>query len=257
MACMSTRSISLRSSISAPTNIPSSRIVRNGKLAASKKQGVVCSANTPARTTSGALDLADTKFGELEVISPKNEQSFARQHYHPCCEAALNDQINTEYNVSYIYHSFYAYFNQDNVALPGLAQYFKDASAEEREHAEMMMEYQNLRGGTVALQSLIMPDIELGNNPQGDALYAMELTLALERLNNEKLLALHKVAEEMDDPQMTDYIEGTFLEDQVKAVREVSEYVRQLRRVGKGHGTYHWDLEFGKANAAAAAAAAA
>lgn len=53
---------------------------------------------------------------------------------------------------------------------------------------------QNLRGGTVALQSLIMPDIELGNNPQGDALYAMELTLALERLNNEKLLALHKAS---------------------------------------------------------------
>lgn len=49
---------------------------------------------------------------------------------------------------------------------------------------------------------------------------------------------LAQVAEEMDDPQMTDYIEGTFLEDQVKAVREVSEYVRQLRRVGKGHGEF-------------------
>ena len=52
---------------------------------------------------------------------------------------------------------------------------------------------QNLRGGKVVLQSLVMPDIELSGTPQGDALYSMELALSLERLNNEKLLALHKV----------------------------------------------------------------
>ena len=50
--------------------------------------------------------------------------------------------LQTEYNVSYIYHALFAYFDRDNVALPGLAKYFKDASVEEREHAEMMMEYQ-------------------------------------------------------------------------------------------------------------------
>ena len=52
---------------------------------------------------------------------------------------------------------------------------------------------QNLRGGKVKLQSIIMPDMDLGHTEQGDALYAMELALSLERLNNEKLLALHKV----------------------------------------------------------------
>jgi ferritin heavy chain len=43
----------------------------------------------------------------------------------------------------------------------------------------------------------------------------MELALCLEKLTNEKLLALHKVAEEANDPQMTDFIEGNFLEEQV------------------------------------------
>ena len=52
---------------------------------------------------------------------------------------------------------------------------------------------QNMRGGKVKLQSIIMPDLEFGNPEKGDALYAMELTLSLEKLNNEKLLALHKV----------------------------------------------------------------
>lgn len=58
------------------------------------------------------------------------------------CEAAINDQINTEYSVSYIYHALSAYFARDNVALPGLAAYFKESSAEEREHAELLMDYQ-------------------------------------------------------------------------------------------------------------------
>lgn len=30
-----------------------------------------------------------------------------------------------EYNVSYVYHSLYAYFDRDNVALPGMAAFFK------------------------------------------------------------------------------------------------------------------------------------
>jgi ferritin heavy chain len=52
-----------------------------------------------------------------------------------------------------------------------------------------------------------------------------------------------QVAEECDDPQMTDFIEGTFLEDQVAAIKKVSEMVSQLRRVGKGHGTWDWDKD--------------
>lgn len=31
---------------------------------------------------------------------------------------------SVEYNVSYVYHSMYAYFDRDNVALKGLAKYF-------------------------------------------------------------------------------------------------------------------------------------
>eukprot|EP00976_Prorocentrum_cordatum_P072894 1180881-Prorocentrum_minimum.AAC.2 len=204
---------------------------------------VVRAAQAKEQTAITGLVFEPDSLSQLETIPTTNEDSFARQHYHPACEAALNDQINTEYNVSYIYHAMYAYFDRDNVALYGLAKYFKEASVEEREHAEMMMQYQNLRGGRVKLQSIIMPDLEFGNTEKGDALYAMELTLSLEKLNNEKLLALHKVAEECDDPQMTDYVEGTFLEDQVQAIKSVSEMVSQLRRVGKGHGTWAWDKE--------------
>merc|ERR1711869_73079 len=56
-----------------------------------------------------------------------------------------------------------------------------------------------------------------------------------------KLLTLHRTADECGDPQMTDFIEGNFLEEQVQAIKDVSNMVAQLRRVGKGHGVYHFD----------------
>ncbi|PQQ03019.1 ferritin-4 chloroplastic [Prunus yedoensis var. nudiflora] len=167
--------------------------------------------------------------------------SLARQRYADESEAAINEQINVEYNVSYVYHALFAYFDRDNIALKGLAKFFKESSEEEREHAEKFMKYQNTRGGRVKLHSIIEPPSEFDHAEKGDALYAMELALSLEKLTNEKLLSLHKVAEHNNDPQLTDFIESEFLTEQVEAIKKIAEYVTQLRRVGKGHGVWHFD----------------
>ncbi|KAL1172218.1 hypothetical protein V6Z11_A05G335000 [Gossypium hirsutum] len=111
------------------------------------------------------------------------------------CEASINEQINVEYSVSYVYHAMFAYFDRDNVALKGLAKFFKESSLEEREHAEKFMEYQNKRGGKVKLQSIVMPLSEFDHAEKGDALYAMELALSLEKLTSEKLFNLRSRAE--------------------------------------------------------------
>lgn len=178
---------------------------------------------------------------QLTQVSQAYQESLARQRFSDPCEAALNEQINVEYNVSYVYHALFAYFDRDNVALPGFAKYFREASDEERGHAEKLMKYQNIRGGKVVLQSILMPVMEFDHPHKGDALYAMELALSLEKLTNEKLLNLHSVAQEANDSQMTDYIEGHFLTEQVEAIKQVSEYVAQLRRIGKGHAVWHFD----------------
>lgn len=44
--------------------------------------------------------------------------------------------------MSYVYHAMSAYFDRDNVALPGLAAYFRAASLEERDHATQLMDFQ-------------------------------------------------------------------------------------------------------------------
>eukprot|EP00951_Prasinocladus_malaysianus_P024436 scaffold210993_cov48-Prasinocladus_malaysianus.AAC.2 len=76
---------------------------------------------------------------------------------------------------------------------------------------------------------------------KGDALYAMELALSLEKLNFQKLRSLHDVAAKHNDAQMCDFIEGQLLAEQVEAIKEVAEYVSQLRRVGKGLGVFQFD----------------
>lgn len=187
---------------------------------------------------------------QLTAVPSTSNQSYARQRFSPACEAAINEQINVEYNMSYLYHSLFAYFDRDYVGLKGFAQYFKHASLEEREHAEKFMEYQNTRGGKVKFQSIMMPDMTEFDHPEkGDALFAMELVLALEKLTNEKLLQLHSVAEQNNDPQLLDFIEGNFLAEQVEDIKKVSEYVSQLRRVGKGLGVYQFDQQLQEENA--------
>lgn len=223
---------------------------------AQRSRGVVVKASTDNNTLTGVVfePFAEVQ-SQLVLVSETESttQSFARQRFSAACEAALNEQINVEYNVSYVYHALFAYFDRDNVGLPGFAKYFKDGSDEERMHAETFMRYQNTRGGRVKLQSILMPLMEFDHPEKGDALYAMELALSLEKLTNEKLLNLHKVAVESNDAQMTDFIESNFLAEQVEAIKKVSEYVAQLRRVGKGHGVYHFDLVLQGAAAGAAA----
>ncbi|KAF2909099.1 hypothetical protein DAI22_11g001500 [Oryza sativa Japonica Group] len=131
--------------------------------------------------------------GELSLVPQAKDQSLARQKFVDECEAAINEQINVEYNASYAYHSLFAYFDRDNVALKGFAKFFKESSDEERDHAEKLIKYQNMRGGRVRLQSIVTPLTEFDHPEKGDALYAMELALALEKLVNEKLHNLHSV----------------------------------------------------------------
>ncbi|PRQ30385.1 putative ferroxidase [Rosa chinensis] len=116
---------------------------------------------------------------------------FSLLKYWNLCENLA--MFYVEYNVSYVYHAMYAYFNRDNVALRGLAKFFKEPSEEEGEHAEKLMEYQNKRGGRVKLKSILMPLSEFDHAEKGDALYAMEIALSLKKLTNEKLLHLHHV----------------------------------------------------------------
>jgi len=165
--------------------------------------------------------------------------SQCRQNYHSESEAGINRQINMELYASYTYQSMAMYFDRDDVALPGFAKYFSKSSEEEREHAEKFMKYQNKRGGRIVLNDIKKPD----RDEWGTGLDAMTVALSLEKSVNQSLLDLHKICTSHDDAQMADFLETEYLEEQVKAIKEIGDHITQLKRVGPGLGEYMYDKE--------------
>jgi len=165
--------------------------------------------------------------------------SQCRQNYHIDCEAGINRQINMELHASYCYQSMAFYFDRDDVALPGFSKFFRKSSDEEREHAEKLMKFQNQRGGRIVLQEIKKPE----RDEWGTGLDAMQVALALEKSVNESLLELHAVASKHSDAQMTDFLEGNYLQEQVKSIKELGDYITNLKRVGSGLGEYMFDKE--------------
>lgn len=168
-----------------------------------------------------------------------SRQTMPRQNYHEESEAGVNRQINLELYACYVYQSMSFYFDRDDVALKGFAKYFKKASDEEREHAEKFMKFQNERGGRIALQDIKKPD----RDEWGTGLEAMKAALQLEKNVNQALLDLHGTADKHSDYQFADWIESHFLTEQTEAIKEISEHVANLTRVGPGLGEYMFDKE--------------
>lgn len=46
------------------------------------------------------------------------------------------------------------YFDRDDVALPHFSSFFLERSEKERDQAEKLLEYQNMRGGRILLQTI-------------------------------------------------------------------------------------------------------
>ncbi|CAM5999635.1 unnamed protein product [Sphagnum balticum] len=164
--------------------------------------------------------------------------SQIRMNFHDESETGINRQINLELYSSYVYASMATYFDRDDVALGYFAKYLHHQSDEEREHAKMLMHYQNMRGGRVVLQDVKKPE----KDEWGTAADALEAILALEKKVNQSLLDLHKIAAGHNDAQMCDYLEGKFLKEQVESIHEVSTIMAELKRAGPaGLGEYLWD----------------
>ncbi len=65
------------------------------------------------------------------------------------------------------------------------------------------------------LAALAAPPPDYNHEEKGDALYSMEIALALEKLNFQMLYSLHDTAEAANDSQFQDFVEE-MLSEQVK-----------------------------------------
>merc|ERR1712209_17122 len=151
--------------------------------------------------------------------------SKIRTNFHPNSEAMINKQINMELHASYVYMSMAAYFDRDDVALHGFAMRF--------------IKYQNMRGGRVVFQDIAKAKTDEWTS----ALNAIEASLDLEKKVHEALLDLHKVADSHGDAQLTDFIEGEYLKEQVEAQKEIGDLITKMKRAGDALGLHIIDKE--------------
>jgi len=188
------------------------------------------------------------KFVPVHVDEAEGEKHYGgttadfvkfRQNFAETPEALLNEQIKMELDASHAYLAMGAYFDRADVALPGFKAWAMKQSEEEREHAQKLIEYLNLRGGDYSP----LPIDEPAKTSWSSALEAMKTALTMEMQVNKSLLRLHRAADEAVDPQMCDFLEGHFLEEQVESINQIAKVVRKLIRAGPGLGEYTVDKD--------------
>ncbi|XP_030381524.1 ferritin heavy chain B [Scaptodrosophila lebanonensis] len=163
-----------------------------------------------------------------------------RQNFAKSCEAKLNDQINMELKACHQYLAMAYHFDRADVSSPGIFNFFVKASMEEREHAELIMKYMNKRGGLIRLSSVPEPV-----PCYKDVLHALKHALQLELEVNQHLLDVHALAGKENDPNLCDFIEANFLQEQVDGQKILADYIRQLERAHIDLGEYLFDKYMG------------
>ena len=175
----------------------------------------------------------------------KWDNSVCRTNWSNECENLVNKQILLEYEASINYHTLFAYFDNSDVSLNNIANFFNKSSLEEREHAHKFIEYQNKRGGKVViknLENIINLNYNINNN---NVLKAFELALKMEKDIYKNLLLLHKQSEDDNDPQFCDFLESEYLNEQIESINEISKYITKLKMIGdNGHGIWNFDNNF-------------
>ena len=152
----------------------------------------------------------------------------------------MNAQIQLEYQASHQYHLMFSYFDQDNVGLDKVAAFFEKNSLEERDHADMLIRYQNTRGGRVDLKFRKVSLDYLKASKTNDVLASFEKALDMEQGVYDSLFNLHGVAEKNNDPQFADSIE-VMLDEQLKAINSIAKQMSQLMRIGDdNHGIWQF-----------------
>ncbi|XP_061389877.1 ferritin-2 heavy chain [Musca vetustissima] len=149
--------------------------------------------------------------------------SLVRQNFAKECEDALNKQINLELNAFYRYLAMAFHFNRCDVAAPGAYRFFKTASDEEHQHAVAIIEYMNKRGGHIKLAPIDSPKQDYESIKE-----AMLEALNMEKVVNEALLDAHAIASKHNDPNMCDFLESKFLQEQVDGIKQLADYITQI-----------------------------
>uniref|UniRef100_A0A4W4H2M9 Ferritin n=1 Tax=Electrophorus electricus TaxID=8005 RepID=A0A4W4H2M9_ELEEL len=149
-------------------------------------------------------------------------QSAVKHSLHSESEAAINKLINIKLTASYTHVSLGMYSDRHDVALPNFSRFFLELSEKEREQAESLLEYQNLRGGRVLLQNIAKPSREDWKG----GLDAFSFSLEYQKSLNNSLQDVHHIASTHTDPHVSFYF---FTHETIKKLGDHISILMRLR----------------------------
>lgn len=149
---------------------------------------------------------------------------------------ALNNQINAEFWSAYFYLSMSMHFEaQGN---QGFANWFRIQYKEEQDHADILINYINARGGRVVLSK-----IDTVPTNWDTPLVAFEDTLAHERSMTNLINELYALAEAEHDYATRGKLDW-FVSEQVEEEETVRQIIDRIKLIGNdGLALYMLDRE--------------
>jgi len=154
-------------------------------------------------------------------------QSTVKQNFHSESEEDVNKLINLKLTTSYTYLSLGMYFDRDDVALSNFSSFFLERSVKEREQAEKLLEYQNMRGGRILLNSILKPS----RQDWRGGVDALSFSLDYQKSVNAAILEVHHRAGNHGDAHLCDSLEDKFLDDSHDTIKKLGDYVGSLTRL--------------------------
>ncbi|XP_029311811.1 ferritin, middle subunit [Cottoperca gobio] len=154
-------------------------------------------------------------------------QSVVKQNLHSETEGDVNKLLNLKLTASYTYLSLGMYFDRDDVALPNFSTFFLERSVKERAQAEKLLEYQNMRGGRILLQTIAKPS----RDDWSCGLDAITFSLDYQKSLNTCILEVHRRAGNHTDPHLCDFLEQHFFTDSHDTIKKLGDYIGSLTRI--------------------------
>jgi len=194
-------------------------------------------------TVVGLLQFSSAAYSDNDVKDTKDLKSD-RYELYPACMLLLRSQVNKEMHASLVYMNMAAHFDRNGIARKGFAKLFRENSKEEREHAQKLIDYLNLRGGKFTQFNVDMPEKTSWNN----ALEALTDAIILEKEVYNQLHHIHDVADtHCKDSHLMDFLEREYFTEQVESIDMFIRHSSRLSAMSdEGLAEYLYDLELQK-----------
>jgi len=154
-------------------------------------------------------------------------------------EAALNQQINAEFESAYIYLAMAAYAEAQNY--PGAAHWLKAQAQEEMTHAMKFYGFVHDRGGRVTLQAVAQPAAEFGTLAD-----LFTTVLAHEQKITSLIHNLYELAQAEKDYASLPLLQW-FITEQVEEEKSAEDVLRTVKTAAdSAHTLLFVDRELGK-----------